>query len=84
MSVTTKKATKLDFEGTLRSSFNDEDSTLTVNGFLVGKVGRKVELTTTSTTDEFSFKENGVLLYTILITYTDSTKAVLASAERTA
>jgi hypothetical protein len=84
MSITTKRPTKLDYEGALRSSFNNEDSTLTVNGFLVGKVGRKVELITTSTTDQFDFKEDGTLLYTILITYTDSTKAVLASAERTA
>ena len=84
MSITTKKATKLDFEGSIRSSFNDEDSTLTVNGFLVGKVGRKVEVTSGSTTDSFAFTENGNALYTILITYTDNTKATLLSAERTA
>lgn len=82
--LTTKDISKEDAENTLRYSYNDVDGSLGVNGYLVGKIGRKVTLTTTTTTDTFTFTENGTLLYTILITYTDNTKATLLSAERTA
>ncbi len=82
--ITTKPISQEDFENTLRYSYNSQEGSLSVNGFLVGKVGRKVDVSTTSTTDTFSFSENGNLLYTILLTYTDSTKNQLLSAERTA
>jgi hypothetical protein len=83
MSNTTKEQTKLDGHQSLKASFNDVDASLTVNGFLVGAVGRKVEVTyPDAVTEQFAFSENGTALYTIEIIYTDGTKASLLSAER--
>lgn len=82
--ITQKDISQEDFENTLRYSYNNHEGSISVNGFLVGLVGRKVTVTAGSTTDSFAFTENGTPLYTILITYTDNTKATLLSAERTA
>lgn len=82
--ITTKDISQEDFENTLRYSYNNHEGSLTVNGFIVGKVGRKVDVSTSPTTDTYAFTENGNALYTILITYTDNTKTQLLSVERTA
>lgn len=84
MANSTKNLTRLDGNQVLQSSYNPEDTTISVNGFIVGAVGRKVEITAGATTDTFTFSENGVTLYVLLLTYTDVTKATLLSAERTA
>ena len=84
-----KKASHQSADNTLRESFNDIDKTLSVNGFLVGKVGHKITLTIQTTTvandtESYSFLDTGVLLYTLTIIYTDGTRNTLLSAERTA
>lgn len=89
MSNTTKGLSDFDGTQTLRSAFNDVDSTLTTNGFLVGLVGRKVVVTISTTTvsndtQSFAFSENGTALYTLKLIFVDSTYAQLVSAERTA
>lgn len=84
MGNTTKNLTRIDGNQVLQASFNVEDSTMLVNGFIVGAVGRKIEVASGGTTDTFTFSENGVTLYVLLLTYTDVTKATLLSAERTA
>lgn len=89
MATTTKKMSRKDQEQTLRSAYNDVNSTLAVDGFLVGLVGRKVVQTITTTTlandtAVFAFSENGVALYTITVIYTDGTQTIMLSAERTA
>ncbi len=86
---TTKTLSRKDSEQALRSSFNDSDSTLSVNGFLVGVVGRKVEVAVTTTTvpddtEVFTFSENGNQLYELTLIYTDGSRGQLISAERTA
>ena len=91
MSRTTKPPTKLDYEQSIRGSYNDVNSTLSVDGFIVGKVGHKVTLAISSTdlgggeidnTEVYSFYDNAALLYEIKIIYTDSTRALMVSAER--
>lgn len=85
MSITTKPPTKLDYEQAIQGSFNDMNSTLSVDGFIVGKVGHKVVRTAPSGTVEvYSFYDNSTLLYEITITYTTSTKEEIAQVERTA
>ncbi len=85
MPTTTKLFSERDSAQTLRASFNDADSSLSINGFLVGKVGRRVDVTyPNSSTEVYAFSENGTALYTYTIVYTDSTKESLSSAERTA
>lgn len=85
MSNTTKEQTRLDGHQSLKASFNDVDFSLTVNGFLTGKVGRKIEVDYVNTvTEQYNFMENGNLLYTLEVIYTDVTKESLLSAERIA
>jgi hypothetical protein len=89
MARTNKSQTHLDGDQVLKSIFNTEDSSITSSGFLVGKVGRKVELSlaTTSIADDtevYDFMESGTLLYQITLVYTDGTRETLLSAERTA
>jgi len=89
MSITQKPLSHLDYEQTLQSSYNDLNATLSVDGFLTGKVGRKVELSVSTTsvlndTEVYNFSENGTALYELTIIYTDGTRAQMISAERTA
>jgi hypothetical protein len=87
MSITQKPLSHLDYEQTMQSSYNDVNATLSVDGFLTGKVGRKVELAISTTTivddtETYSFSENGTALYALRIIYTDGTRAQMISAER--
>lgn len=89
MPITQKPLSHLDYEQTMQSSYNDVNATLSVDGFLTGKVGRKVELAISTTTiandtETYSFSENGTALYALRIIYTDGTRAQMISAERTA
>ncbi len=87
--TTIKPFSQRDPGQTLQAGFNDVDSTLTVNGFLVSVVGRKITVTISTTTvsndtQNFAFSENGIALYTLQLVFTDSTYSQLISAERTA
>lgn len=74
-----------DANSALSAAYNDVDKTISVNGFLVSKVGAKVVRTLTDPTIEtYSFYDNSTLLYTITVTYTDSTLGTIAQVERTA
>ena len=89
MSLTTKQPTKLDYEQAIQGSFNDMNSTLSVDGFIVGKVGHKVALAIATTTvlddtEVYSFYDGATLLYEITIIYTDGSRGLMVSAERTA
>ncbi len=89
MAHTTKLLSERDANQTLQSAYNDVDATVSVNGFLVGKVGHKIEVSTSTTdtagdTQVFSFFDNGTLLYELTLIFTDSTQETLLSAERTA
>lgn len=56
----------------------------TLNGWLWQRVGRKIEATyPTNVTELYTFLQDSVEHYRILVTYTDSTKSNLLSAERT-
>jgi hypothetical protein len=85
MAKTDKLMSDRDFQQTLKLSFNDVDASLTTNGFLIAKVGRKVEIDVSGgSVVIYTFKENGVTLYQYTLTYTDISRAQLVSAERTA
>ncbi len=85
MSKTLKTLDQLDYEQVIQSVYNGADASLTTAGFVVGMVGRKVErVDVSATVEDFKFYENASLLYTIRVTYTDSSKETLVSAERVA
>ena len=85
MANTTKTMSKLDAPQAMKSAYNDVNASITTDGFLTGKIGRKIEMASPdSVTEVYSFMEDGVMLYEITVIYTDSTKETLVSAERTA
>lgn len=85
MAETSKKLSEKDYQQALQGSYNEVDKTLSVNGFIVGKVGHRIERTDYLTTGEdYSFYDGSNLLYTIRIIYTTSSKTTLASVERIA
>ena len=93
MSKTEKQLSDRDFQQTLRLNFNDVDASLTTNGFLIAKVGRKVEVDVSGgvpagSVAVYTFKELQdaayVTLYEYTITYTDASRTQMISAERTA
>lgn len=85
----TKPLSDRDANQTLQSAYNDVDATISVNGFLVGKVGNKITLAVTTTnvsndTYTYTFLDNGNQLYQLQIIYTDNTQSQMISAARIA
>lgn len=83
MANTKKPMSLLDANLTERSAFNEVDASFTNSGFLTGKIGRKIEVSGSGATEIYTFIEDGVTLYVLTLTYTDSSKENLLSAERT-
>jgi hypothetical protein len=86
---TVKEPNGLDGAQTLKESYNQVNATLSVDGFLTGIVGRRVDLSITTTTvsndtEIYVFSELTVPLYTFQLTYTDGTRTTLLFAERIA
>lgn len=84
-----KEIPKQDMEQAVRYSFNNNEKTLSVNGFLAGKVGHKitVAISTTSVTNDtetFTFMDNALITSVYEVIYTDGTREQLLSVERTA
>ncbi len=85
MSETTKSPSEYSEQQIMQRSFNKEGHTLGVDGFIVGKLGRKIiRSDVTSSSEDFAFYDSTTLLYTIRITYTDSSKSTLSQVERVA
>lgn len=87
MANTGKALSERDANQTLQHAYNSVDASLTVNGFLVGKVGHKVTLTlsTTTLTDDtetYAFLDGATALYSLKLIYTTGSREVLLSAER--
>lgn len=78
-----KTFTNKDANQTLQSAYNDVDATVSVNGFLVGKVGNNIQVSGGATaTVTYTFFDNALQLYQIQLVYTDSTQTQLVSATR--
>lgn len=87
MAQTEKRMSERDANQTLQLSYNDLDASITTNGFLIGKVGRKVEvaISTTTVLDDtitYTFSETGTTLYAYKIIYTNGGRTQMISAER--
>lgn len=89
MAKTQKEFSERDFQQVLRAAFSDEASTIAVDGFIVGKVGRKITRAVSTTTvandtETFDYSEDGLSLFQIKVVYTDGTREDLISVERVA
>lgn len=84
MAKTAKEMSEQDPQQVLRGAYNEVDKSLTTASFIVGKIGHKIVKTNTSATiEDYAYSDGATLLYTIRVTYVDSTKADLVSVERT-
>lgn len=88
MAETVKRLSEYDANQIFQKSYNKEGGTLAVDGFLVGKAGRKVDVALSQTTilndtETFTFSEDAIDLFTLVLIYTDGTREQLLSAERT-
>jgi len=82
--TTSKQMPTIDDDNAIKQAFNIEDKSLTINSFLVGKVGHKITRTVISpTVDDYSFFDGAVLLYTYRITYSNAGHDDINQAERT-
>lgn len=64
--ASSKQIGKIDGTEALRRAYNVEDKTISVNGFIVGKIGHKVTVTITTTnvandTERFTFTDQSPL-----------------------
>lgn len=67
---TTKSPSNLSQENVLRGAYNEMNATISVDSFIVGKVGHKLTRTVVSpTVDDYSFFDGTTLLYTLRVTY---------------
>ena len=91
MAASNKLMTQRDSDQATRTSYNDVNATLGIDGFLTGLVGRQIQQTISTTTvagdtTTFSFYENfgANHLYTFVLIYTDSSQQTMLTATRTA
>ena len=87
--MSNKKASKLSNENVLRSAHVDETASLSINGYVSAKVGRRIELSLTTTnvlndTEVYTYLEDGVQIMVLEVVYTDTSRETLVSVERTA
>jgi hypothetical protein len=84
---TIKQPDGLDGAQTLKESYNPDSASLSVDGFLAGVVGRRIDLTITTTTvandtETYLFSELGVSLHSYQVVYTDGTRTTMLYAVR--
>jgi hypothetical protein len=84
-----KQPSILSSDNVMRDVHVTESSSLTINGFVTGKVGRKIELAITTTnvandTEVYTYKEDGSTVMVLTVVYTNGNRDVLLSVERTA
>lgn len=87
--MSNKKASKLSNENVLRSAHVDETASLSINGYVSAKVGRRIELSLATTnvlndTEVYTYLEDGVQIMVLEVVYTDAGRETLVSVERTA
>jgi hypothetical protein len=87
--MSSKKASNLSSENIMRSAHVDETATLSINGYVSGKIGRKIALALATTnvaddTEVYTYSEDGTQIMVLTIIYSDATRSTMLSVERTA
>lgn len=95
MSNSQKEISKQDHEQAIRYVYNNNIKAFSVDGFLAGKVGHKIEIALDTTTvpndtEIYTFSDTEIqaplspILSQLKLVYTDDSREVLLSAERIA
>jgi hypothetical protein len=84
LAETSKQLSNLNSDGAHRAIYNQEDHSITTSSFITAKAGHKISFVeTSSTVQDISYYDGTVLLYTIRIIYSNSTRDAIVSVERT-
>ena len=89
---TNKPLSERDYQQVLRASLNDADKSLTTGGFITAFVGHEILITDTAAPDldgaaagtDYSFIDNGRLLYTLRLYFSDFGKSAMYRVKRVA
>ena len=85
MSNLKKSPSIINQQNIMRDVYNENDKSLAVSSFIDSKIGNKIlKVDVDSVTERYSYYDGNVLLKTIEIIYTSSTKENLVSVERIA
>lgn len=83
MANTTKKPTKNDFEQAIEYAFNENTRTLGTSSFVVSKVNHEINFVDVSATvQDVQYMDEGVVLFTLRLTYSDGTRANIINVKR--
>jgi hypothetical protein len=83
MANTTKKQSTSDFEQAMEYAFNDNTRTLGTSSFVVSKVNHELNFVDASpTVQQIQYMDEGVVLFTLQITYADATRASVTNVKR--
>lgn len=83
MANTTKKASKTDFGQAMEYSFNDNTKTMGTSSFVVAKVNHELNFVDISATvQDIQYMDEGVVLFTLRLTYSDGTRANIINVKR--
>ncbi len=84
MAVTTKKASKTDFEQAIEYAFNDNTRTLGTSSFVASKINHEINFVEISATvQDVQYIDESVVLFTVRLTYSDATRANIINVKRT-
>lgn len=85
MADSKKPLSEYDASQVLQKAFSNEGTTLGVDGFVSGLIGRMITRNIiNATTDDFVYSENSTNLMTIRVIYTDGAHSDIVSVQRTA
>ncbi len=85
MSNLKKSPSIINQQNIMRDVYNENDKSLAISSFIDSKIGNKIlKVDVDSVTEQYSYYDGNVLLKTIEIIYTSSTKENLVSVERIA
>lgn len=85
MSNLKKSPSIINQQNIMRDVYNENDKSLAISSFIDSKIGNKIlKVDIDSVTEQYSYYDGVVLLKTIQIIYTSSTKENLVSVERIA
>lgn len=85
MSNLKKSPSIINQQNIMRDVYNENDKSLAISSFIDSKIGNKIlKVDVDSVTEQYSYYDGVVLLKTIQIIYTSSTKENLVSVERIA
>lgn len=85
MANTTKPMTEFDQSMILQKAYNPTEGTLAVGSFIAGKLGHRIDRAIVSgVIDRYSYYDGAVLLYTIEVTYDNTSHDNVNRVERIA